>query len=543
VEIGAAGFDELQTLNITDPFNSANQRSCGYLYDDLTRIGSVRLRFGVEPDPAETGEGGAAFFTYDPFGNINKSGSISFQPTYNQATNQYSSLPSGTPTYDANGNLLTDGFHTYSWDAENRMQHFEFDNSSWTFDALGRPVEKTWTSTPTQAVYGPLGRKLALMNGQAFQEARMPLVAGAMARYATGTTGPVSYWHPDWLGTSRLESTPSRTVAVDAGFAPFGEQYVYTSAFDSTFTGSASHDAAPDLWDFSAREYHPTQGRWISPDPAGLAAVDITDPQTLNRYVYVRNNPLGLTDPSGLCVIDGQEYQDPCYSTTGTANAEPSFDWLMSQLYFSWYYGALGFGSPRQGGGAPGTGGQPSTKPPAITPPKSPQCTSPETGIVVGATLGASAGFGLGPMYSAGGVLTGGAGGFYSPGSGGSVGAFASGGGFTSAYGSVGNAPANNSRVPNMAVGGFAGAGPGLFITNAGNTQSLSGKFTSFVLGLPAIPVGASGIVVPPVGVEFDYANRIGVLSASIGKSTGYPIGFMTLQTNTFWTSGLPPCQ
>src|SRR5438874_1415212 len=44
-------------------------------------------------------------FTYDLFGNINKSGSVSFQPSYDLATNHYVTLPSGTPTYDANGNL------------------------------------------------------------------------------------------------------------------------------------------------------------------------------------------------------------------------------------------------------------------------------------------------------------------------------------------------------------------------------------------------------------------------------------------------------
>ena len=46
-----------------------------------------------------------------------------------------------------------------------------------------------------------------------------------------------------------------------------------------------------------------SQGRWISPDPAGLGAVNPANPQSWNRYAYVLNNPLALADLAGLdCV-------------------------------------------------------------------------------------------------------------------------------------------------------------------------------------------------------------------------------------------------
>lgn len=82
---------------------------------------------------------------------------------------------------------------------------------------------------------------------------------------------------------SRLESTTSQTVAVDAAFAPYGEQYLPSTAFDDIWTGSAFQDTATDLWDFPYREYHPIQGRFVVPDPAGLAAVDPSNPQSWNR--------------------------------------------------------------------------------------------------------------------------------------------------------------------------------------------------------------------------------------------------------------------
>jgi RHS repeat-associated protein len=68
-----------------------------------------------------------------------------------------------------------------------------------------------------------------------------------------------------------------------------------------------------DMFDTPNREYHPTQGRWITPDPAGLSAADPTNPQSWNRYAYVLNNPLSYKDPTGLWCVweDGTHDDDP----------------------------------------------------------------------------------------------------------------------------------------------------------------------------------------------------------------------------------------
>jgi RHS repeat-associated protein len=50
------------------------------------------------------------------------------------------------------------------------------------------------------------------------------------------------------------------------------------------------------------RVFSPNIGRWHSPDPLGG---DVTNPQSLNRYAYVLNNPMSLTDPLGLVTIHG----------------------------------------------------------------------------------------------------------------------------------------------------------------------------------------------------------------------------------------------
>jgi RHS repeat-associated protein len=59
---------------------------------------------------------------------------------------------------------------------------------------------------------------------------------------------------------------------------------------------------------FGARYFSGAQGRFTSPDwsssPAAVPYAELGDPQTLNLYVYVRNNPLRLNDPTGHSFLD-----------------------------------------------------------------------------------------------------------------------------------------------------------------------------------------------------------------------------------------------
>jgi len=273
----------LQNLNITDALNSTDTQSCSYIYDDLMRVAS-----------ANCGSVWSQTFSYDVFGNISKSGSVAFQPTYSSATNQMTSVGSFTPTYDSNGNLLTDPLHTYSWDSAGRP--VSIDTVNMTYDALGRMVEQNRSGVYTQFAYEPHGGKFAIMSGQTLQKTLVPLTGGAQAVY--NSTGLMYYGHSDHLGSIRLGSTSSRTVSFDLAYAPFGETYATSGSTDPAFTGPRQ-DTVSGLYDFPAREYS-SQGRWSSPDPSGTAAFHLTDPQSINRYVYARNTPLSVVDPTGL---------------------------------------------------------------------------------------------------------------------------------------------------------------------------------------------------------------------------------------------------
>ncbi len=126
------------------------------------------------------------------------------------------------------------------------------------------------------------------------------------------------------------------------------------SGVRSRYTGK-ERDSESGLDNFGARYMSSRMGRFMSPDPLGNFVADLSNPQSLNQYSYVLNNPLRYTDPTGLdyCDIDDGGYyekgscptgywvtsQPGTISTTawGSANGSSSIDGWMS----TWGLGTL----------------------------------------------------------------------------------------------------------------------------------------------------------------------------------------------------------
>lgn len=168
------------------------------------------------------------------------------------------------------------------------------------------------------------------MSGATLTKGLVPLPGGSQATYDPTNSG---YRIPDWLGTVRMASNSTRTYSSSQAFAPFGERYSSGGSTPSnyTFTGIIN-STVTDEYDFLARSMQTSQGRWISPDPAGVGAANPSNPQSWNRYAYVLNNPMTLTDPLGLATCTGSDGKPvPCAdpadnSTTVTATADPVND-------------------------------------------------------------------------------------------------------------------------------------------------------------------------------------------------------------------------
>ena len=230
-------------------------------------------------------------FSYDQYDNITKAGSAAWAcvACYNASNNQYNPTLSSSISYDANGNLLNDTFHTYAWNFYGHVSNIDT-STSLTYDAQDRVVEKNVSGTSTEILYSPLG-KTAVMSGQTVRYAYIPLPGGAAVYKPNDLTH--HYWHKDWLGNTKLSSTLSSSIVAGNCYAPYGESEISCKYGNVTtevgFTGD-TQDLVAGTYDTPNRELNPAQGRWISPDPAG---------QGWNLYAYA-TNPFSSVDPSGL---------------------------------------------------------------------------------------------------------------------------------------------------------------------------------------------------------------------------------------------------
>ncbi len=298
-----SGNGTMSSLQITDGFNGSASETCSYGYDDVLRLNNDNC-----------GSVWSQTFSYDRYGNIAKSGSVTFSPGYSTATNRYNNFPYAT--YDNNGNLTDDGTngcgggpsgcYTYKYDANNALVSVTTSAGVTTItrDALGRTVEIDQPGNINwEILYSAVG-KTAIMNGLSNAKSTFAVLPGGVELEALGGGGGgYLFHHKDWLGSSRfISSRSNRNMYFDTAYAPFGENYAPSGTADLDFTGHRQ-DIAAGLYDFQYRELNPNQGRWLSPDPLGIGAVDPSDPQSWNRYTYVLNDPCDAYDVLGL---------DPC---------------------------------------------------------------------------------------------------------------------------------------------------------------------------------------------------------------------------------------
>jgi RHS repeat-associated protein len=292
-----------------DSVESGFSHTATYGYDAVNRLISAvatgnstyNLTFGYTGDGSNGQYGNMACVQ-----NGNTNGPCP-QWSYSASTNQLSS--STGCTYDAAGNLTKDcstaAGHTYQWDAEGRVASVD-SGSTWTFtyNAVGERVQWAYSNGAgaNQQLFDPSGTWL----GQVGSYDLVPWGPGYLLVYFGSET---DFNHINNLSSTAVRTNHAGTAVEDMLFYPWGQVWRSWGSGGYNFAQMPYYDITTNTSITRFRLQSPGLGRWLSPDPLGG---DITNPQSLNRYPYVLNNPTTLTDPSGQ--------KTPCPQGANAAN-------------------------------------------------------------------------------------------------------------------------------------------------------------------------------------------------------------------------------
>lgn len=296
------------TYSFVDPANNHNAgqvssitnnldgtRSQTFSYDQLNRITAAQTTSTYSTSSSHCW---AETYSVDPWGNlqslVGNSGSQYSGCTYEvgfsrtaDGNNHLSGL-----SYDLSGNTTNDGYNSYGWDAESQLKTAAGVN--YNYDGDGRRIAKVGSK-----VYWYDGGSKILAETDASGNTTAEYIFFGGKRIAmVGSSGSPIYYVEDLLGTSRVLTTNTGTVCYDADFYPFGGERAYTNTCPQNYKFSGKErDSESGLYNFGARYDSSSMGRFMSADPLGGR---LMDPQTLNKYGYVANNPLNFIDPTGL---------------------------------------------------------------------------------------------------------------------------------------------------------------------------------------------------------------------------------------------------
>ncbi len=198
-------------------------------------------------------------------------------------------------TYDVAGNVLWDGAHSYTYDPEGRILTVD-GTTQYLYGPDGSRAQVIKSSGSRDYVYTPSGQLSSIWNGGALVKANV--YAGG-AKLGSYTGSGISFEYADWTGSTRVVTNSAGNPTATYNSVPFG-------LLSPSSTGSDQAEISGLDWDIEsqsghawARQYNPKSAVWLSPDPYN-GSYDFTNPQSLNRYAYVGNNPMSFSDPLGL---------------------------------------------------------------------------------------------------------------------------------------------------------------------------------------------------------------------------------------------------
>ena len=277
-------FADANVSTVTNNLNT--NRTETVTYDNLNRIATAQSQATSGTDCWGQSYG------YDRYGNfLSITVTRCSAPALGVSVNTHNQITNAGFTYDAAGNLTADGTYSYAWNAENHLTSAAGVN--YTYDGN---LQRTKKSSGTLYWYGVSGEVLAETDLSGNTTAEYVYFEGQRIA-GRDSSGAVHYFFADHLGSLRVLTNATGGVERDDDYYAFGGEIVETGTVDDShkFAGMEL-DSEDGLYHTLFRQYSPSLGRWLGTDPVRGCA---ENPQGLNLYPYVRNNPANLIDPRG----------------------------------------------------------------------------------------------------------------------------------------------------------------------------------------------------------------------------------------------------
>jgi len=279
--------------NVKKLRDNVNNATTEYEYDSLYRLSKY-----VYQDPEDSF---VRNYVYSSIGNILFKENVGTYLYGENGAGPHAVTSAGPYRffYDENGNMRTKEdtesgeITTFEWDIENRLlsvnNSVSGDIAEFIYDYRGKRVKKI-NPVSGNTIYP--NAYYEIHNGITTKH----VFVGDRRTVSLQSDGSAYWYHTDHLGSTSIVTDESGEVVQEVGYFPYGEARKEKSEVTNYLFTGQEIDRETGLYYYGARYYDPEIGRFISAD---TIVPNLLDPQSLNRYSYVRNNPVIYTDPSG----------------------------------------------------------------------------------------------------------------------------------------------------------------------------------------------------------------------------------------------------